>query len=91
VVRALGARLEVRAEGPGILVITEGWDAGWSAAVDGAAARILRVNGTHMAVVLAPGTHRIVLHHQARGLRAGVLLAILGGGGLLLAHTGRWI
>jgi hypothetical protein len=89
VVRAVGTRLEVRAEGAGILVITEGWDPGWSAAVDGVGARILRVNGTHMGVVLAPGPHRVVLRHRARGLWAGTLLAALGAVGLLLARR-RW-
>jgi hypothetical protein len=88
VVRAVGTRLEVRAEGAGVLVITEGWDPGWSAEVDGVGARILRVNGTHMGVVLSAGTHRIVLRHHARGLMAGTLLAALGAVGLLLARRG---
>ncbi|HKC13647.1 MAG TPA: hypothetical protein VKI41_16605 [Vicinamibacteria bacterium] len=88
VVRAVGSRLEVRAEGAGILVITEGWDPGWSAEVDGVGARVLRVNGTHMGVVLAAGTHRIVLRHHARGLMAGTLLAALGAVGLFLARRG---
>jgi uncharacterized membrane protein YfhO len=89
VVRAVGSRLEVRAEGAGILVITEGWDPGWSAEVDGLGARIFRVNGTHMAVVLAPGPHRIVLRHRARGLMAGTILAALSAMGLALALR-RW-
>jgi hypothetical protein len=82
-VRAVGSRLEVRAVGAGILVVTEGWDPGWSANVDGASARILRVNGTHMAVVLPPGTHRIVFRHHARGFAWGLLLAGLGALGLI--------
>jgi hypothetical protein len=89
VVRAQGSHLEVRAEGPGVLVITEGWDPGWSAEVDGVGTRVLRVNGTHMALILSPGTHRILLHHWARGFSAGLLLAAVGAGGLLLAPRGR--
>ena len=37
-------RLDIRAEGPGLLVVSEGWDPGWSAAVDDAPAPIVRVN-----------------------------------------------
>ena len=62
----------VRAEGPGLLVVGEGFDAGFSARVDGAPARVLRVNGDRMGVVLPEGTHRVVLTHSARGLGAGV-------------------
>ena len=49
-------RLDIRAEGPGLLVVSEGWDRGWSAAVDDAPAPIVRVNHAEMAVALALGT-----------------------------------
>jgi hypothetical protein len=42
-----------------------------------------------MGVVLAPGPHRIVLRHHARGLGPGTLLAALGAVGLVLARR-RW-
>jgi hypothetical protein len=82
VARAVGGRLVVRAAGPGLLVVGEGFDPGFSARVDGRAARVLRVNGDRMGVVLDAGTHRVVLTHRARGLGVGLALASLAAGGL---------
>src|SRR6185295_4991444 len=48
----------VRAAGPGLLVVGEGYDPGFSARVDGAPAGVLRVNGDRLGVVLQDGTHR---------------------------------
>ena len=80
--RAAGGRIVVRAAGPGLLVLSEGFDRGFSARVDGRAAPILRVNADRMGVVLGEGTHRVVLTHRARGLTAGLVLAALGAAGL---------
>jgi hypothetical protein len=84
VARAIGGRLIVRAAGPGLLVVSEGWDAGWGVWVDGAPARALRVNGDRLGVVLKEGTHRVVFRHRARGLGIGVALALLGAAGLVI-------
>ena len=89
IARAAGGRIVVRAAGPGLLVLGEGFDAGFSARVDGRAARILRVNGDRMGVVLTEGTHRVVLRHRARGLGAGLALAALALGALGLAWLGE--
>jgi hypothetical protein len=70
-------RLDIRAEGPGLLVVTEGWDGGWSAAVDDARAPIVRVNHAEMAVGLGPGIHRVVLSYRTPGLALGAVLAAL--------------
>jgi hypothetical protein len=85
VARAAGGRIVVRAAGPGLLVIAEGYDRGFSARVDGAAARVLRVNADRVGIVLQEGTHRIVLTHRARGLLAGLLIAALTLVGLVAA------
>jgi hypothetical protein len=85
VARATGGRIVVRASGPGLLVLSEGFDPGFSARVDGSTAAVLRVNGDRVGVVLSEGTHRVVLQHRARGLRAGLVLAALAGGALGLA------
>jgi hypothetical protein len=82
--QAAGGRLVVRAEGPGLLVIGEGYDAGFSALLDGAPARLLRLNSDRMGVVLPEGTHRVVLTHRARGFAAGVLVAALASVALVL-------
>jgi hypothetical protein len=77
VVRAAGDRLDIRAEGPGLVVVTEGWDLGWSASVDEARAPVVRVNHAEMAVPIGRGIHRVVLSYRAPGLRAGTVLALL--------------
>jgi hypothetical protein len=88
--RQAGGRLELRAEGPGLLVVTETWDPGWSAAVDESEARLFRVNGGGaLGVVLTEGTHRIVLRYEARGLAVGVLLSVLAATSLLGAALRR--
>ena len=85
VARAAGGRIVVRAAGPGLLVIGEGYDAGWSARVDGIETRVLRVNADRIGIVLQEGTHRVVLTHRARGLLPGILIAALTMVGLVAA------
>lgn len=85
VVRSGGTRIVVRAAGPGLLVVAEGHDAGWTATVDARPARLVRVNGDRMAVALAAGHHRVVLRHHARGLASGAALALLALGALAVA------
>jgi hypothetical protein len=94
VARATGGRIVVRAGGPGLLVVSEGFDLGFSARVDGRETRVLRVNGDRMGLVLPEGTHRVVLQHRARGLGAGLFAAALAGCGLglaWLAERRRWV
>jgi hypothetical protein len=78
VARAEGGHIVVRAAGPGLLVLGEGFDPGFSARLDGRPARVLRVNGDRLGIVLPDGNHRVVLRHHARGLAAGAALALLG-------------
>jgi hypothetical protein len=78
VLRAEPGRLDIRAEGPGLLVVSEAWDLGWRAAVDEAATPILRVNHAEMAVPLGAGIRRVVLSYEPPGLRVGALLAAAG-------------
>lgn len=75
VARAEGGRIVVRAAGPGLLVVGEGYDPGFEARVDGVLTRVLRVNADRLGVLLQEGTHRVVLTHRARGLAAGVVIA----------------
>jgi uncharacterized membrane protein YfhO len=78
VARSSPSLIELLAEGPGLLVVTEGWDAGWRAAVDERPTRIVRVNATHLGMALPPGPHRVALAHRPVGFRAGLALAGLG-------------
>ncbi len=77
-VRALGGRLDVRASGPGVLVLAESFDPGWRAEVDGLATPVRRVNHAQIGVPLAPGFHRVELRYAARGFGFGLGLSALG-------------
>lgn len=80
-------RLDLRAEGPGLLVVAEGWDPGWGARVDGQPADVLRVNHVQLGVPLPPGMHRVTLRYLPRGFAAG--LALAAAGLVTLAAAGR--
>lgn len=75
IVRWDAGRIDVRAEGPGWLVVGEGWNRGWRGQVDGRAAETLRVNHMAMAVPLPAGAHRVSLRYTTPGLAAGAALA----------------
>jgi Bacterial membrane protein YfhO len=89
VARESAGRIDLRAEGPGFLVVTEGWDPGWRATVDDVPVPLLRANAVHMGVVLEAGTHRVQLTHFTRGLTPGLVLAGVGVLVLALAWAGR--
>ncbi len=78
--RAAGSRLEALAEGPGLLVLAESWDRGWSATLDGRPAEVVAANEARLAVALPPGWHRVVLRYAPPGFAAGLAL-----GGLAFA------
>ncbi|HET7747271.1 MAG TPA: YfhO family protein, partial [Vicinamibacteria bacterium] len=84
-------RIDVHAEGPGVLVLAEAWSPGWRAAVDGQPARLLRVNYALMGVALPPGSHRVTFRHRVSGLPAGFALSALGAavGGVALLRGRR--
>jgi hypothetical protein len=85
IVRRSQARLDVRAQGPGLLVLADSWDAGWSARVDGRPARVLRVNHAELAVALPEGTHRVLLRYRPRAFSLGLVLCALGAAALAAA------
>ena len=87
VVRSLADWIDVRAEGPGLLVVTDGWDGGWRASLDDARARVLRVNHGEMGVVLPEGRHRVVFSYRPEGFWTGIALA--GVGAAAMGHLAR--
>jgi hypothetical protein len=71
-------RLEVRAEGPGVLVVAESWDRGWRVRVDGKPARLLRLEHARMGVVAPARIHRFEFDYRPPGFTPGLALAGLG-------------
>jgi hypothetical protein len=85
-------RLEIVAEAdsPTVLVVRDGWAAGWTARVNGRAAPVRRADGRHRAVDLPPGRSEVVLRYHPPGLRpslgvSALALAALG----VLYRSGR--
>jgi hypothetical protein len=78
-------RIDVRAEGPGVLVLADSYDPGWRAQLDGERVALLRVNHAQAGLVLPPGPHRLLLRYRPRGWGPGLLLFALGALGLLAA------
>jgi hypothetical protein len=89
VVRSSPGSIELRAQGPGLLVVTEGYDPGWRARVDGRPAPVYRVNAAALGLVLEEGAHAVRLVHRARGLVPGAALAALALLALLLPLVRR--
>ena len=87
VVRLEPGLIEARAEGPGLLVVAESWDPGWTAALDGRRVRLLRANHAQMALTIGPGLHRAVLRYHIPGLSGGFGLGVLGA----LVLLGVWV
>jgi hypothetical protein len=67
-------RYAVELDGDGYLVMRDSYARGWTATVDGVAARVLRANGKHRAVPLAAGRHEVVLRYAAPGLHMGLAI-----------------
>jgi hypothetical protein len=77
-------RVTVRAPGPRLLVISEHFDPGWRAAVDGAPAPVVRADLCALGVELPEGAREVVLKFVPRGLWPGaaafaLALLLLGG------------
>jgi hypothetical protein len=76
----------------GVLVLAEAYAPGWTAQVDGKRAVVFRANFHLRAIVVPPGTHRVVFRYRPRGrtaLPVLFLLGLLGLGGLALAPWKR--
>ncbi len=83
--------LRVATVAPGLLVIADTWMPGWTAAVDGHPAPVLRGNRAQRVVPLPePGRHEVVLRYRPPGLDAGLALTAASAStwlALLLAPT----
>jgi uncharacterized membrane protein YfhO len=68
-------RASVAAPGRRLLVLSERYDPGWRARIDGAEARPVRVDLCALGVAVPPGTHEVELRFVPVGLWPGLLAA----------------
>jgi hypothetical protein len=73
-------KLELTTDAPGrqLLVTTESYDPGWTAAVDGRPSPVVRVNGDFLGCTVVPGVHRVTFEYRPRARQLGGQLALLG-------------
>jgi len=85
----------VTVPGRQLLVLSESFDEGWTATVDGRPVRVMRVNGDFLGCVVPAGTHQVALvfapAHLAWGARVSLgalfVAALLWGIGRRGAHA----
>jgi hypothetical protein len=71
-------RIQVEAEGPGLLVLSEVYDPDWRVRVDGEVAEIVRVEGILRGVCLEEGPHRVVFAYWPSGLTVAISMTAAG-------------
>jgi len=72
-------RLELKTTcpAPQLLVVSEGFDRGWTASAQGQSRQIVRVNGDFLGCMVGPGDQRLVLEFQPLSLRLGRLVSLV--------------
>jgi hypothetical protein len=71
IVRWTSNHIQVEAEGPGLLVLSEVYDPDWQAEVDGRAVELVRTDGILRGVYLEVGLHQVKLAYWPAGLGIG--------------------
>jgi hypothetical protein len=76
-------RIEIEAEGPGVLVLSEIQYPGWNASIDSQSAHIISSDGIFRAVPLTEGTHNVVFEFQPLTVFIGLLCTFAAIAGLI--------
>jgi hypothetical protein len=80
-------RVQVTAAAPALLVLSEVWDSGWRATVDGQPAPVLVANHVLRAVAVPAGEHTVELRYEPPSLRLGIAITLVA----LLLAVAVWI
>lgn len=70
-------KVVVNAQRDALLVLSQDWEAGWHATVDGHAVAVVRTDGLVLGVTVPRGRHVVRLKFVPPGLHLGALLAVL--------------
>ena len=68
----------ITAKKAGILTSSIPYSSGWSAVVDGKAAKVILTNNAFLGLKLAKGKHKVAFYYHTPGLLAGFLVSLLG-------------
>jgi len=71
-------RIAIKAQGPGLLVLSEVYDPDWRVRVDGESAKVACVDGILRGVNLEDGWHQVAFIYRPAGLTAGVVVTVGG-------------
>jgi len=78
-------KIVVDARRNGLLVLSQDWEAGWHATVDGRSAPVLRVNGLVIGLTVPRGHHVVRIAFQPPRLHLGAVITLLAVLALFLA------
>jgi hypothetical protein len=70
----------------GVVVLTDAYDPGWEATLDGRPVSLLRANVAFRGVAVPPGEHVIEMRYRPAELRWGAFLALAAAAGLMAAR-----
>lgn len=59
-----------------MVCITIPYSKGWKASIDGREAKIYKINGMYMGVMVGKGEHKIELHYITLGIKTGASVSI---------------
>jgi len=62
-------------DAPGLLMLSEVYDPGWTARIDGEAVEILAANGLFRAIPIPAGDHSVTLRYEPDSLRGGLVIS----------------
>jgi hypothetical protein len=75
--------LHVDATSAGVVVLSDVYEPGWTAEVDGAEVPVVPANRVMRAVPVGAGSHEVVMRYAPPGFRVGVWLSVMGVLGVL--------
>jgi uncharacterized membrane protein YfhO len=70
-------KVDVVAQRPGMLVVSDAWDPGWKATVDGKDVDVQRVNYVMRGVRVGPGAHRVEFRYRPWSFTAGWIVSLV--------------
>lgn len=77
--------VEVQANDPALVVISQSFSRNWRATVDGQPVPLLRANHAFQAVAVPAGKHELVLKYQDRAFQVGAVISLVSLAGLVVA------